>query len=60
MPSGWDPWNPSYFVYNVDGVFFGNGYLGGTGTFALQTLHANAVIDQNSDIHANVVYSRVS
>jgi hypothetical protein len=41
-------------------VFFGNGYLGTSGTFALQTLHANAVIDQNSDLHANIVYSLVS
>jgi hypothetical protein len=60
LPSGWDPLYSSYFVYNVDGVFFGNGYLTSVGTFALQTLHANAVIDQNSDIHANVVYSRSS
>jgi hypothetical protein len=60
LPSGWDPLYSSYFVYNVDGVFFGNGYLTSVGTFALQTLHANAVIDQNSDIHANIVYSRSS
>jgi hypothetical protein len=60
VPVAWRPYTSTYCVYNVDGVFFGNAYLTGFGTFALQTLHANAYIDQNSDIHANISYSQIS